>query len=115
MVSPGDNLRQAYKDVNSCESKSFSLPKTLLRENFKPSLKQKTGIEKRREEIKKYVKEYQEKILTNQTKIPCYRRNEKHENVLQLLTEYVQSYTFSNENDYEILNKFENCNKNHRM
>lgn len=47
ICEPSKNTRQAYLAVNSCKSKSFSLPTELARENYKPSSKPKSEGEKR--------------------------------------------------------------------
>lgn len=47
IVEPDKSIRQAYLAINPCQSKSFSLPKELPREYYKPNLKPKSEIEKR--------------------------------------------------------------------
>lgn len=37
-----------------------------------------------------------ERIVTNQTKLPTYRKNEKHEQLLKMLTNYIKQFTLDN-------------------
>ena len=97
IVSPSDRLKKAYEAINPCASKSFSLRKNLPKENLGVEKKHLHEVEKREKEKKKNVKEYQERIKNHRTKLPSYRLDDRHRELLQLIVEYIGSFTLEAE------------------
>ena len=97
IVSPSDRLKKAYEAINPCASKSFSLRKNLPKENIGVEKKHLHEVEKREKEKKKNVKEYQERIKNHRTKLLSYRFDDRHQELLELIVEYIESFTLEAE------------------